>query len=62
MEKLQQKNRQAKLIIQRYLDIIEELYEVVEKLSGKKMDRSCFDLLKRDKVNKKLRWNDIIFK
>ena len=51
MEKLQNKNRQAKLIIQRYLDIIEDLYEVVETLSGRKMDRSCFELLKRDKVN-----------
>ena len=50
MEKMQKQLNQAEELIERYINVIQDLYNLLEKITNRKIDSSSLELLKRDKV------------
>jgi hypothetical protein len=50
LEKLQNKLRKGKSVIERYLDIIQDLYNFIETITGTKLDRNNLEILRQEKV------------
>ena len=64
LEILQNKLRKGKSVIERYLDIIQDLYNFIETITGTKLDRNNLEILKQEKVEAQFlykRTRDIYF-